>query len=87
MNDAAESSRAPRRHDDVDPDDAAAAIVEEAEERYRVTNAKGRRLDAKRKRIRMLNELLRDFDMVVYLELITVYYLEYACTSLRRSPR
>jgi hypothetical protein len=81
MNDEAESSRAPQRHDSspehVDPGDATAGIDEEEEERYRVKNAKGRRLDAKRKRIRMLNELLRDLDMVVYLELITVYYLEY----------
>ena len=84
MNDEAESSRAPQRHDDsspehVDPDDATAALDDEEEERYKVKNAKGRRLDAKRKRMRMLNELLRDLDMVVYLELITVYYLEYDC--------
>jgi hypothetical protein len=89
MNDEAESSRAPQRHDDgspghVDPDDAMAGVDGEDEERYRVENAKGRRLDAKRKRIRMLNELLRDLDMVVYLELITAYHLEYAYNSMRQ---
>jgi hypothetical protein len=46
------------------------------EERERVTNARGRQLDAKRKRIRMLNELLRELDTAVYLQLITVYHLD-----------
>jgi hypothetical protein len=86
MNHEAESSRAPQRHDDsshADPDDAIVDvdvdmdIDEEADEREREKLAKERRLDAKRKRIRMLNELLRDLDMVVYMELITLYYFEY----------
>ena len=82
MNDEAESSRAPRRHDDsppepADTDDAIMGMDEEEEKHYKEKLAKGRRLDAKRKRIRMLNELLRDLDMVVYMELITLYYLEY----------
>ncbi|KAF1937339.1 DUF1746-domain-containing protein [Clathrospora elynae] len=35
-----------------------------------------RRLDAKRKRIRMLNEVLRELDLAVYMELLTLYYLD-----------
>lgn len=86
MNHEAESSRAPRRHDDsshAGPDDAIVDLDldmdmdEEADELERAKLVKERRLDAKRKRIRMLNELLRDLDMVVYMELITLYYLEY----------
>jgi hypothetical protein len=85
MNDEAEPSRARQRHDDsppepADTDDAAVAMDEEADERDREKLVQGRRLDAKRKRIRMLNELLRDLDMVVYLELITLYHLEYECS-------
>jgi hypothetical protein len=36
-----------------------------------------RRLDAKRKRIRMLNELLRELDLLVYMQFMAEYYLEY----------
>lgn len=84
MNDEAESSRAPQRHDDNSHANVEDAIVdldahmdEEVDEREKEKLAKERRLDGKRKRIRMLNELLRDLDMVVYMELITLYYLEY----------
>jgi hypothetical protein len=86
MNHEAESSRAPQRHDDSSPADPNDAIVDmdmdmdiddEADEREKEKLVRERRLDAKRKRIRMLNELLRDLDMVVYMELITLYYLEY----------
>ena len=81
MNDEAESSRAPRRHDDSAPQLAALedalARLEAAEAREREKAAQQRRLDAKRKRIQMLGELLRDLDMVVYLQLITLYHLEY----------
>ncbi|KAH9868788.1 hypothetical protein J1614_007862, partial [Plenodomus biglobosus] len=49
---------------------------DEQEERQRQQFARERRLDAKRKRIRMLNELLREADMLVYMELITVYHLD-----------
>ncbi|KAF1842248.1 DUF1746-domain-containing protein [Cucurbitaria berberidis CBS 394.84] len=83
MNDEGESSRAAQRHGDgngshpdVDPDDAIAAIDDEEDEREREKWAKERRLDAKRKRIRMLNELLRELDMTVYMELIALYYLD-----------
>lgn len=47
---------------------------EAAHERDRYV--KERRVDARRKRIRLLNELLRDVDMVIYMELMTVYYLD-----------
>jgi hypothetical protein len=82
MNDEAESSRAPQRHDDAASHLAnledALARFEEAEEREKEKQIKQRRLDAKRKRIQMLGDLLRDLDTVVFLELITLYYLEYA---------
>lgn len=81
MNDEAESSRAPRRHDDSAPQLAALedalARLEAAEAREREKAVQQRRMDAKRKRIQMLGELLRDLDMVVYLQLITLYHLEY----------
>ncbi|CAA9965311.1 hypothetical protein CFE70_008977 [Pyrenophora teres f. teres 0-1] len=80
MNDEAESSRAPQRHDDALPELAdledAIARLEEEEQREKEKQAKQTRLDAKRKRIQMLGELLRDLDMVVYLELITLYHLD-----------
>jgi hypothetical protein len=100
MNHEAESSRAPQRHDDSSPADPDDAIVdadadvdidmdmdidEEADEREKEKLVRERRLDAKRKRIRMLNELLRDLDMVVYMELITLYYLEYDQPSRTKS--
>ncbi|CAG5178967.1 uncharacterized protein ALTATR162_LOCUS8966 [Alternaria atra] len=80
MNDEAESSRAPQRQNDAashlaDLEDALARF-EEAEEHEKQKQVKQRRLDAKRKRIQMLGELLRDLDMVVYLELITLYHLD-----------
>lgn len=85
MDDEAESSRAPQRHDDSAPSLAALEALEDAiarldaaEEREREKQVQQRRMDAKRKRIQMLGELLRDLDMVVYLELITLYHLEYA---------
>ncbi|EUC42855.1 hypothetical protein COCMIDRAFT_102442 [Bipolaris oryzae ATCC 44560] len=83
MDDEAESSRAPRRHDDSAPSLAALEALEDAiarldaaEEREREKQVQQRRMDAKRKRIQMLGELLRDLDMVVYLELITLYHLD-----------
>lgn len=85
MNDEGESSRAPQRHgnspaEHVQPGDETLITMGEAEEAEDAREieklAKERRLDAKRKRIRMLNELLRDLDMVVYMELITLYHLD-----------
>ena len=52
---------------DADIDIAAAAAA---------LTARERRLDAKRKRIRLLGALLRDLDMVVYMELIALYHLD-----------
>jgi hypothetical protein len=83
MNDEAESSGTAQRHVDgppelADHEGSATAYVDEEElQRLKDQLAKERRLDAKRKRIRMLNELLRELDLVVYMELITVYHLEY----------
>jgi hypothetical protein len=70
-----------RRADSPERADADEAMGDsDAEERQRLGEqlARERRLDAKRKRIRMLNELLRELDLTVYMQLITVYYLEYA---------
>ncbi len=39
--------------------------------------AKERRVDAKRKRILFLEHLLRELDTLVFVELITIYHLEY----------
>jgi hypothetical protein len=38
--------------------------------------ARERRLDAKRKRIRMLNDVLRELDLAVYMQLITIYHCD-----------
>lgn len=91
MNDEAESSRATQRHDNTashlaDLEDALARF-EEAEEREKEKQIKQRKLDAKRKRIQMLGELLRELDMIVYLELITLYHLEYAYCSYAATLR
>jgi hypothetical protein len=81
MNDEAESSEAAQRrgdssHELEDAEDAMTSVDEEERQRLKDQLAKERRLDAKRKRIRMLNELLRELDLMVYTQLITVYYLE-----------
>jgi hypothetical protein len=82
MNDEAESSGAAQRHGHtepgvVDPEEDVVHVDEEEVQRRRDQLVKERRLDAKRKRIRMLMELLRELDMMVYMQLITVYHLEY----------
>jgi hypothetical protein len=81
MNDEAESSGAAQRHGHTEPEreDPEADVVqmdEEEVQRLKEQLVKERRLDAKRKRIRMLNELLRELDIMVYMQLITVYHLE-----------
>lgn len=82
MNDEAESSRAGERYgntatSDADLDDATTAAVDEGEDAaQREQRAKERRLDAKRKRVQFLEHLLRELDTLVFLELITLYYLE-----------
>jgi hypothetical protein len=85
MNDAGESSAAAPRP--ADSDDAAAATEDidrdmetdddDERTRLRAQLAGERRLDAKRKRIRMLNELLRELDLLVYMQFMAEYYLEY----------
>ncbi|KAI8938725.1 hypothetical protein NX059_004593 [Plenodomus lindquistii] len=89
MNDEAEAessrtrtrtrTRQQHEHDpgeQADLEDVFRRVDDEEAERKRQKAAKERRLDATRKRIRMLNELLRDVDMVVYMELMTVYHLD-----------
>lgn len=82
MNDEAESSRATQRPEDsrsalAEPEDGIFEVDEGEAQRLRDQLVKERRLDAKRKRIRMLNDLLRELDLMVYMQFITVYYLEY----------
>jgi hypothetical protein len=90
MNDEAESSGAAQRRTDgprelaeveADTEDAIAQIDDEEVQRLKEQLVKERRLDAKRKRIRMLNELLRELDLAVYMQLIAVYHLEYDTTA------
>ncbi|KAF2632796.1 DUF1746-domain-containing protein [Macroventuria anomochaeta] len=78
MNDEAESSRAALRHDDSSPDHLESVVDINLEEvaRERAKDAKERRLDVKRKRIRMLGDLLRELDLVVYMELLALYHLD-----------
>lgn len=81
MNDEAESSRAPQHHIDNSsaterPEDAPDHVDEEGDRLYLEKLVKERRLDAKRKRIRMLNDMLRELNSIVYMEIITLYYLE-----------
>jgi hypothetical protein len=88
MNDEGESSAAAQRPRDsavaadapVDAlGDGALDVDVDGEERQRLHAqlAGERRLDAKRKRIRMLNELLRELDLLVYMQFMAEYYLEY----------
>jgi len=89
MDDEAESSRAgllrnrngPPPEADVDPDDehTISDMVEDMvdDEAVREQIAKERRADAKKKRVAFLDHLLRELDTLVFLELITLYHLEY----------
>lgn len=94
MNDEGESSRAQRHGESstaqADPDDALRTADVETEyvedEKEQQKWIQERRLDAKRKRIRMLNELLRELDMMVYMQLITLYYSEYGHPLPFHSP-
>jgi hypothetical protein len=85
MDDEAESSQA-RRHEDDEHlgrdearEDERERIDEEEEAAEREKLVKERRVDAKRKRIVFLDHLLRELDTLVFLELITLYHLEYDC--------
>ncbi|KAL1612027.1 hypothetical protein SLS60_000250 [Paraconiothyrium brasiliense] len=88
MNDEAESSRAGLRRSSIaasdteEHDDAIAAIDPEEELAQREQRVKERRLDAKRKRVVFLDHLLRELDTLVFLELITLYHLEYTSPNL-----
>ncbi|KAF3004192.1 hypothetical protein E8E13_006409 [Curvularia kusanoi] len=77
MNDEAESSGAAIRRASSSPDRSNAVDIDpQAVACERVKAAKERRLDAKRKRIRMLGDLLRELDLVVYMELLALYHLD-----------
>ncbi|KAF1949979.1 DUF1746-domain-containing protein [Byssothecium circinans] len=83
MNDEAESSRAGRRHEpDTEydghdgHDDAIDEIDEDEDETQRELRKKERRMDAKRKRLAFLDNLLRELDTLVFIELITLYHLD-----------
>jgi hypothetical protein len=83
MNDEAEASRSSSRwhargssagNADLDTfTDADREAIKRAQEQA----AKERRLDAKRKRIALLDQLLKDLDALVLVELVTIYYLEH----------
>jgi hypothetical protein len=85
MDDEAESSRAAQRHADRDAfatehhdedfDDVEGDLYEDPVEQEKFL--KERRIDAKRKRVKYLDHLLRELDTLVFLELITLYHLEY----------
>lgn len=84
MNDEAEaSSSSSRRRDgdqraaNPDPDDTYEEGDAEETARAQELTAKERRLDAKRKRIVLLDQLLKDLDSLAFVELITIYYLEH----------
>jgi hypothetical protein len=84
MDDEAESSRAGQRHGDNDRSDHEAEhedVIEEVDEEEeaaaREKVVKARRVDAKRKRVVFLDHLLRELDTLVFLELITLYHMEY----------
>jgi hypothetical protein len=92
MNDEAESSRLGERshHGDNDAEanldsDGNIAFdgLEEEDEAQREQRFKERRLDAKRKRVNLLDHLLRELDTLVFVELITLYHLEYVYHILR----
>lgn len=94
MNDEAESSRAAqdrytpstshtttRQHEDVEDGDhyeEEEDIEEEEDPVEREQRLKQRRLDARRRRIIFLDHLLKEIDLLIFLELIALYHLEYA---------
>ncbi|KAF2877243.1 hypothetical protein BDV95DRAFT_480721 [Massariosphaeria phaeospora] len=82
MDDEAESSRAGPHGSsllsdaDATADERVDEIDEEDEVHARDKIAKTRRVDAKRKRVLFLDLLLRELDYLVFLELVTLYYLD-----------
>ena len=75
MNDEAESSTAaPHRNRDVD--DVSQDDDDQLEAPRDEDRDKEFKLAARRKRVGMLSELLRELDMIVYMQLITVYHLD-----------
>ncbi|KAF2279394.1 DUF1746-domain-containing protein [Westerdykella ornata] len=82
MDDGAEPSRARRISSGAaipaEPVATEAAIDAEGdvEAAARVQRSKERRMDAKKKRVMFLDNLLRELDSLVFVELITIYYLD-----------
>ncbi|KAH7073232.1 hypothetical protein FB567DRAFT_454047 [Paraphoma chrysanthemicola] len=90
MNDAGESSGAVQHqhhehgvlsHDEADHERTTDVDEHEHEHEHEARRLKAqlvkeRRLDAKRKRIRMLNDVLRELDLAVYMQLITIYHCD-----------
>ncbi|KAF2814660.1 DUF1746-domain-containing protein [Mytilinidion resinicola] len=80
MNEEASSSAAPPHHESPEADSIANVdenIEDEAILRSReVESALYRKSTGKRKRIAFLDSLLRELDMLIYLQLITIYYMD-----------
>jgi hypothetical protein len=86
MDDEGESSAAGLRHTTSNAEEHAEldneTVDADEEARMKETIARERRLDAKRKRIALLDQLLRELDTLTLLELITIYHLEYVFTGV-----
>jgi hypothetical protein len=65
------------RAGNADLDDAYEDADTEEMTRAQELTAKERRLVAKRKRIALLDQLLKDLDSLAFVELVTIYYLEH----------
>ncbi|KAF2192117.1 DUF1746-domain-containing protein [Zopfia rhizophila CBS 207.26] len=79
MNDEAESSRAGLRYgnDTISDTELEPTVIDKEEDAARrEETARERRVDAKRKRVVFLDHLLRELDILVFLELVTVYHLD-----------
>lgn len=77
MNDEASSSTVQPQHEDNTTSDTEHATENETAEGARKQEvAEQRSIRAKGKRLKFLETLLRELDMIIFLELITIYYLE-----------
>jgi hypothetical protein len=83
MSDEAESSHTRRAHvDNTSSDTELDEEYDDAREALaREQSAKERRWDAKRKRVEFLDDLLRELDALVFVELVTIYYCEHVRSS------
>jgi hypothetical protein len=80
MNEEASSSATLPHHESYETDsitNVEDSVEDEAILRSRQEeNAKYRKITGKRKRIAFLDSLLRELDMLIYIQLITIYYME-----------